>query len=163
MSDIWRTTSLVEGGVTEGGAGSAAATLRASVLEKTDAAERAVLAPQDSGAWPADMRAALAARIARLNGQEQVAKRYEARQQGQGYASLADPASNGGERGLAEVLAFMDKVARSPKDVASDDIAALKAAGTTDADIVRLCELNAFLAYQLRLVAGLKLMTGPPV
>ena len=41
--------------------------------------------------------------------------------------------------------------------------AALKAAGTTDADIVRLCELNAFLAYQLRLVAGLKLMTGPPV
>lgn len=160
MSDIWRTTSLVEAGVTKGGAGSAAATLRASVLEKTDAAERAVLAPQDCGAWPADMRAALAARIARLNGEEQVAKRYAARQQGQYYAWLANPASDGSAKGLAEVLAFMDKVARSPKDISDEDIVQLKAAGTTDADIVRLCELNAFLAYQLRLIAGLKLMAG---
>ena len=35
---------------------------------------------------------------------------------------------------------------------------ALKSAGICDADIVRLAELTAFLAYQLRVVAGLKLM-----
>ena len=37
---------------------------------------------------------------------------------------------------------------------------ALKSAGIADADIVRLAELNAFLAYQIRLIAGLKLMQG---
>lgn len=160
MSDIWRSTSLAESGVTQGGAGSAAASLRASVLERTDAAERAVLAPQDCGAWPPDMRAALAARIARLNGAEQVALHYAARQQGQDYAWLADPARDGSDKCLREVLAFMDKVARAPKDITREDIEGLRASGTTDADIVRLCELNAFLAYQLRLVAGLKLITG---
>ena len=160
MSDIWQSTSLVEGGVTQGGAAASAASLRVSVLEKTQAAEQAVLTPQDCGAWPADMRAALAARIARLNGNEQVARRYAARQRGQDYAWLSDPAQDGSDRALSDIVAFMDKVARAPKDIASDDITRLKTMGTSDADIVRLCELNAFLAYQLRLVAGLKLMTG---
>ena len=32
----------------------------------------------------------------------------------------------------------------------------LQQAGLTDADIVRLCELNAFLSYQCRLDAGLE-------
>ena len=38
------------------------------------------------------------------------------------------------------------------------DIAALKAAGVGEADIVRLSELAAFVNYQLRVVAGLKLL-----
>ena len=54
----------------------------------------------------------------------------------------------------------MDKVAAHTRDIAADDIAALQDAGVTDADIVRLCELNAFLAYQIRVVSGLQLMTG---
>ena len=36
----------------------------------------------------------------------------------------------------------------------------LQGAGISDADIVRLCELNAFLAYQFRLIAGLRLLSG---
>ena len=32
--------------------------------------------------------------------------------------------------------------------------------GVADADIVRLAELNAFLAYQIRVIAGLRLMKG---
>ena len=40
------------------------------------------------------------------------------------------------------------------------DIADLQAAGVADADIVRLAELNAFLAYQIRVIAGLRLMQG---
>ena len=31
-------------------------------------------------------------------------------------------------------------------------------AGVADPDIVRLCELNAFLAYEIRLIAGLRLL-----
>ena len=40
------------------------------------------------------------------------------------------------------------------------DVSDLQRAGISDADIVRLAELVAFMAYQLRLVAGLRLMAG---
>ena len=46
----------------------------------------------------------------------------------------------------------------SPREIRAEDIEALKTAGVADPDIVRLCELNAFLAYEIRLVAGLRLL-----
>lgn len=160
MSDIWTTTAVAAGGATEGGPASGAVGLRAKVMDMTRTAEDAVLAPADPGAWPHDLRAALAVRIARLNAAEDVADRYAARMQGEDYATLTDPAETGAALGLSHVVTFMDKVAARPRDIAAGDISALQAAGVADADIVRLCELNAFLAYQLRLIAGLKLMTG---
>ena len=36
----------------------------------------------------------------------------------------------------------------------------LKAAGVAEADIVRLCELNAFMSYQARVLAGLAILKG---
>ena len=57
-------------------------------------------------------------------------------------------------------MAFVDKVANDTRNIDAQDIAGLQTAGVSDADIVRLCELVAFLAYQLRVVAGLRLMTG---
>ena len=73
-------------------------------------------------------------------------------------AGLADPVARDAE--LDHVLAFVDKVANQTRDIAAKDIAGLQAAGVSDADIVRLCELIAFLAYQIRVVAGLRLMQG---
>lgn len=150
-------TTLVASGVTEGGPAGAAALHRAKVMEMTRAAEDAVLAPAQPGAWPAEIRAALAVRIARLNGDGDLARLYAARL-GDAAAPLADPANDGSAQDLAAVVAFMDKVAARTREVKAEDIEALQAAGIADADIVRLCELNAFLAYQIRLVAGLKLM-----
>lgn len=160
VSDIWTTTAVAAGGATEGGPASGAVGLRANVMEMTQTAEDAVLAPVDTGAWSHDLRAALAVRIARLNAAEDVADRYAARMQGDDFAALADPSETGQALGLSHVVTFMDKVAAKPRDIAAEDISVLQAAGVADADIVRLCELNAFLAYQLRLIAGLKLMTG---
>ncbi|WP_353475929.1 hypothetical protein PVT71_23400 (plasmid) [Salipiger sp. H15] len=160
MSDLSTLTSIAMGGVTEGGPAAAAAALRGNIMEMTQTAEEAVLAPADCGAWPADLRAALAARIARLNGEEATGLRYAARMAGADYAALADPSEDGAALGLARVVAFMDSVAMLPRDVTAEEISALLGAGVSDADIVRLCELNAFLAYQLRLIAGLRLMTG---
>ncbi|WP_226925974.1 MULTISPECIES: hypothetical protein [unclassified Meridianimarinicoccus] len=159
MSDTWSTTAVAEGGVVPEGPGAAAVTLRANILDMTQTAEEAVLAPEDCGAWPADLRAALASRIARLNRLDAVADRYAGRMSGTAYAGLTDPGQDGAAEGVAEVVAFMDKVAMQTRDIAAADIATLQAAGIHDADIVRLCELNAFLAYQLRLIAGLRLMT----
>jgi uncharacterized protein YciW len=72
---------------------------------------------------------------------------------------MADPAFKGaaGTR-LAAIIAYTDLVSLSPKDARAQDIQSLKDAGIDDADVVRLAELNAFLAYQIRLVAGLRLM-----
>lgn len=46
----------------------------------------------------------------------------------------------------------------APRTATKDDIQTLYEAGVSDADIVRLAELAAFLGYQARLVAGLRLM-----
>ena len=71
---------------------------------------------------------------------------------------MADPSTDGKAEGYGAVLALMDKVAARTRDVAASDIAKLQAAGVADADIVRLAELNAYLAYQMRVVAGLRLI-----
>ncbi len=135
---------------------------RAGILAMTDAAETAVLRPQVPGAWSHALRAALAARCARLCGLDDLAADYAAAASGDPAAALADPAEDGGALGLAHVTRFMDLVAARPRDVAATDIAELQAAGVTDADIVRLAELNAFLAYRLRLAAGLRLLEAAP-
>lgn len=150
------TTALRSAGVTGPGAVSDAVAGRSAIFEMTQAAEDAVLAPREAGRWPHDLRAALAARISALNGEDELAKLYA--ENAGDYAPLADPSAADDE--LAPVLSFMDKVAAKTRDVAAEDIAALQRAGVSDADIVRLCELNAFLAYQIRLIAGLRMMKG---
>ncbi len=129
---------------------------RAKIFEMTQAAEEAVLRPQDSGPWSHELRAALAARIATQNGEPELAAKYGA--DAGVFAALADPSQDGATEGLETVVHFMDKVAADTRHVAATDISALQSAGISDADIVRLCELNAFLAYQLRVISGLRLM-----
>ena len=142
-----------------GGAGPVAGAVagRANIFEMTEAAEDAVLRPRETGRWPHTLRAGLAARIANQNDAQDLARRFL--ENAGEFANLADP-KTGGTGDLVPVLAFMDKVATQTREVKADDIASLQKAGIADADIVRLCELNAFLAYQLRVIAGLRLMVG---
>ncbi len=154
------TTALTAAGVAAGTALAEAVGTRAGIFEKTQAAEEAVLRPRETGRWSHALRAALAARIATLNAEPDLAAQYRAG--AEDFAALAEPAEDGSAQGLAEVVAFMDKVAARTREVAAEDIAALQAAGVADADIVRLAELNAFLAYQIRVIAGLRLMRERP-
>lgn len=150
------TTALKSAGLEAGSAPAAAVEGRAGIFEATQAAEDAVLRPQDCGPWSHELRAALAARIAVLNGERELSAQYAA--DAGDHAALTDPAADGPEQGLSAVVAFMDRVAADTRNVTAHDISGLQAAGVADADIVRLCELNAFLAYQLRVIAGLRLM-----
>ncbi|MBU2961541.1 hypothetical protein KO516_12065 [Citreicella sp. C3M06] len=152
---IFQTTALAAAGIDTGAAADAAQT-RANIMNATQAAEDAVIAPLYTGAFSHELRAALAARIAAAGGVPELAERYLAK--AGDMAALADPASDGGD--LAHIIAFVDRAANATKDIAASDISDLQAAGVADADIVRLCELVAFTAYQLRVVAGLKLMKG---
>ncbi len=131
---------------------------RADILTMTEAASAAVLRPAETGAFSHERRAALAVRIARLNGMDALAEHY-----GQGMtekeAKLADPSFDGDDdEGLRAILAFTDRVAANPKGATGENIETLKQAGIADADIVRLTQLNAYLAYEIRLVEGLQLM-----
>ena len=131
---------------------------RANILAMTRQAERAVIAPADAGGFDSHWRAAIAARIARLNGRADLAGYYLA-QAGEA-APLASPDETGRDECEALILTFMDRVAALPRDIVAEDIAALQDAGVPDADIVRLCELNAFMSYQCRLAAGLDAIEG---
>lgn len=137
-------STLAAAGVSANSATGRAAQTRANILEMTQAAEEAVLRPTEPGGVSHAMRATLAARIAEAAGDSTLAARYAGEK-----ADLPD-----------HISAFADKVANQTRDIAAEDIAALQTAGVADADIVRLCELVAFVAYQLRVVAGLRLMQG---
>lgn len=151
-------TALSHVAVARGSALAEAVESRANIFAMTQAAEEAVLRPHNAGSWPHALRAAIAARIAALNGEAELSRGYAA--DAAEFAALADPSVDGRKEGLAEVLTFMDKVATNTRSVDAPDIEALKDAGISDADIVRLAELNAFLSYQIRVIAGLRLLKG---
>lgn len=157
---MWTTTAVVQSGIqADTPVGEAVAT-RQSILTMTDEAEDAVLRPADPGAWSHALRAALASRAARVNASTELADRYFQLIENSEYEALSYPVNNGSALGLEEVIRFMDKVASCPRDVTIADIKSLQNANIEDADIVRLSELNAFMAYQIRLVAGLTLLSG---
>lgn len=145
------------------GAVATALALRTDVLEMTDATEAAVLTPKEPGGLSHGVRAALALRIARLHGCETLVSVYEdmlrQQQADETTVALADPGFDGGDDvRLQKILAFIDHVTTSPKNRTAADIESLGNAGLAEADIVRLTQLNAFLAYKIRVVEGLRLM-----
>lgn len=150
-------------GLKPAGAVAEALALRADVLEMTEATEAAVLRPKEPGGLSHAVRAALALRIARLHGCETLVRVYEdalrQQQADEATVALADPGfDGGGDVRSQKILAFTDQVTTSPKDRTAADIESLGNAGLAEADIVRLTQLNAFLAYKVRVVEGLRLM-----
>ncbi|MEM7749637.1 MAG: hypothetical protein AAF346_15395 [Pseudomonadota bacterium] len=157
--NVWETTAIKASGVAPGSAAASATELRANIMGMTQTAEDAVLRPAEPGRWSHGLRAALAGRIARLNDCPQLAAHYLALPGASDYQQLADPDASEGPADLQACLCFVDRVATQPGDITADDILVLQDAGVSDADIVRLSELNAFLGYQIRLVVGLSLLS----
>lgn len=157
--DIWATTVVVESEVDLGSTVADAVERRADIMEMTQIAENAVLKPSDPGGWSLPLRAAFAARIARLNDASGLAKYYAGLADISQHTATANPDSDGKP---APGVAFLDAVATKPRDITAEDIKLLQDANISDADIVRLTELVAFVSYQIRLVAGLSLLAGSP-
>lgn len=130
---------------------------RSDIAALSRTARQAVLSPAAPGGWPVAWRHAVAARICTVHGQQALARDYAAGAD-TSTARLADPACAGEDAHERAVLAFIDKVAARPRLVTAGDVEALKAAGVAEADIVRLCELAAYLAYECRVAAGLALL-----
>ena len=130
---------------------------RGGILELTEKSHDAAIRPERPGGLTHPERAALACRIAKLNDEAVLARHYEALTGG--GPAIADTAfDGGGDARLKAILRHTDLVAVNPKEAVEGDITALRSAGLDDADIVRLSELIAFVSYQIRVVAGLRLM-----
>lgn len=137
---------------------------RAEILDLSQAAHDAVLLPRAPGGISHAERAALAARMARANADAALAEHYRAllRQAGESPALLAIADGAGPTKAadirLRAIIRHADLATLSPKDATKADIAALTAAGLSEPDIVRLAELIAFVNYQARVIAGLRLL-----
>jgi uncharacterized protein YciW len=86
--------------------------------------------------------------------------RLEACTDAAAYAEFVASDSTPDDVWLAAILRHADLLTRDPRRATRQDIERLKAAGVEEADIVRLAELCAFLAYQARLLLGLRLLKG---
>lgn len=135
---------------------------RADIMALTQATEDAVLTPRVAGGLSHVERAALACRMARLNGEQHLAAHYDnllSSSDDEVGHRIADPAFKGdNDQRLTALIRHVDLVTQAPKDASGDDIDALRQADIAEADIVRLAELIAFINYQSRVVAGLRLL-----
>ena len=131
---------------------------RGDILELTEKSHEAALRPRQPGGLTHSERAALACRMALLNNEAVLARHYDGLI-GTGNLAIADTGfDGGGDLRLRAILRHTDLVTVDPKEAADGDIAALKSVGIAEADIVRLSQLIAFVSYQIRVVAGLRLM-----
>lgn len=121
---------------------------RADLMAATLRNQLAVMAPADPGGLSLAERRAIASRIALRNNDAALAALY-APQQG---------TDGPGDARWTAILRHVDLVTDHPKDATRADIAALRDAGVTEADIVRLSQVIAFVNYQVRVIAGLRLI-----
>jgi uncharacterized protein YciW len=134
---------------------------RTEILRLSEAAHDAVLLPREPGGLSHGLRAALAARMCRHVGDGALIAHYESYLAHSSDLDLAVLTRPGGVCGdpLHDAMArHVDLLTLSPREATRQDIAALKVAGVSEADIVRLSELGAFVNYQLRVLAGLRLL-----
>ena len=163
MSDIFETAAVRASGLKADHPLTAALSGRDDILTMTQQAHDAALTPDEPGGLSHGERAALCCRMARLNREEGLAAHFLALMAGVSAATaqLADPGFDGGDDArLGAILRHTDLVTTDAKSVVTGDIAALKDAGVSEDDIVRLSELVAFISYLIRLTIGLRLMGG---
>lgn len=122
---------------------------------------QSVLSPQDDQGLTIDLRLALALRIATLNNDSALQQDYQT-QLAQYQPSEQLQALARGEYNLAEPLATLarhsDLVTQSPTQATESNIRLLEQAGFNNPQIVALSELIAFVNFQTRVIAGLRLL-----
>jgi CMD domain protein len=162
-------TDLIDdvAGLSEGSAVHALRRARPEILRLSQTSFEAALRPQESGSLTRAERAALAVRMARQFADDRLAAAYaallEADTAPPDVAALADPAAAvPADPRHAAIVRHVDLVSLTPEAAVPAGIARLKEAGITDRDIVTLTGLIAFVNYQIRVAAGLRMLEGRP-
>lgn len=133
-------------------------------VDGTEECRVSVLEPSNGLGLFSAFRKALAARIAALIGPAELSAAYR-KMAGDADAVLCAVAQvrdlpPDAEPRLQAMVRHADLVTKTPKASAKFDIEALAAAGLSNPQIVALSELIAFVNYEARVAAGLKLLGG---
>lgn len=130
---------------------------RPAVIEHTQGSYDALFSPDDAGGFIVEHRFAVALRVAALAEQDELVAHYRA-----GVSTATARAMVGGEAvadpRLAALVAHADLLTTGPAEASPAALNRLSAAGFSTADIVAAGQLIAFVNYQLRVVAGLRLI-----
>ena len=155
--NIFKTKVLAAAGISKTNPNpvEAAAKSRDNIFKMTQIAEDAVLQPKNCGSFSHELRGWLAARIARQADEPQLALQYIMSVK---LTNNFHPSNHEAGIDLNTLVNFVDKAANNTRDIESSDISKLQKKGMTDSDIVRLCQILAFVAYQVRITKGLRLM-----
>jgi uncharacterized protein YciW len=135
---------------------------RAELMALTEASRKAVLTPAEPGGLSHALRALIAVRASERLGDMKMKDHYYDHftrcEDFYDLVGLVEPDATTDDHWLQAVLDHAEMLTCRPRTATRQDIEKLYAAEVSDADIVRLAELAAFLGYQARLVAGLRLM-----
>lgn len=144
----------------------AARNRRPEFVNGAEACRDAVLTPAVDNGLGHGLRAALAARMARLNGHERLSAYYrdrlEAMRDGPGTALIATggyPAD--ADRRLRAILRHTDFITLAPRACTRADTARLVSDGLSVPAVVALTELIGFLNFEVRILATLDLLKVP--
>ncbi len=135
--------------------------LRPEFVDGAEQCRLSVLAPNDDQGLAPDVRFALAQRMAMLNNDAALQADYQAQlatlQPSDQLLALAAGASELAEP-LATLARHADLVTQQPMNATEQHIRLLEQAGLSNPQIVALSELIAFVNFQTRVAAGLRLL-----
>ncbi|MBS0881237.1 hypothetical protein JK231_11555 [Pantoea sp. JGM49] len=135
--------------------------LRPEFVEGAEACRVSVLAPEEDQGLPADLRLALAQRMAVLNYDAPLQRDYQAQLAALNPSEALLALASGcavSEEPLATIARHADMVTQQPIQATEQHIRLLEQAGLSNPQIVALSELIAFVNFQTRVAAGLRLM-----
>jgi CMD domain protein len=144
--------------------------LRASRDTAFNAAQgsfKALLEPNDLGGVSRLEREAIAYRVSLLEQSKPVSDLHRARLQEIGAtAEQIEAIENYPEGGvlpsrLETILGHVDLLTLEPKAATPEALTALKTAGLSTRDIITVSQLIAFISFQVRLLAALRIMKEP--
>ena len=127
---------------------------RADIAGYTQGSYAALLQPPEPHGLSLADRQRVALRVAELSGSALAADYY--RQRLNELGANSQPAS---EREHA-IVQYAERMTLSPHTTGAADLQALQAAGLATRDCVSLAQLITFVAYQVRVLAGLQLLGG---
>lgn len=137
---------------------------RPEVVTHLQGSDDAIFSPADDGGLTRAERAAAALRSSELLRDDVLVQHYRARLAALDPKGVLAKTVEGGAQ-LTDarwdaIVAHVDLVTRGPGAAAREDIESLTAAGLSSHAIVSLSQLIAFVSFQSRVLAGLRMLKG---
>jgi CMD domain protein len=135
---------------------------RPDVVAHTQGSDDAIFRPKDDGGFAPAERAAAALQVALGLRDEILIAHYRERLHALDPSeTLAERVSDGEEskdKRWATIIAHVDRVTKDPESAQPSDLQALSAVGLSDHAIVSLSQLIAYVNFQSRVLAGLRML-----